>query len=660
MSNIYLLEPHTNGKVILHTSYGDISIELWPKEAPKACRNFVQLCMEGYYNDTIFHRVVAGFIIQGGDPEGTGMGGESCFEGGQPFADEFHSRLRFVRRGLVAMANSGVPNDNKSQFFITLDSTMELQNKHTIFGKIAGDTIFNVLKIGGLEVDENERPLYPPKITSCTIVVNPFDDIVPRISRQEQEAARLREIEAQKKPEKQKKLKKNVALLSFADDAPEDREDGGDADGTKKAKKKMLSSHDLLNDDPTLSREVDTSLILAADEQERTDLKNRKRRSKEDHKDKTIRADSDEKKARDNAEEDNEGANAFDQRMRDQIREKHKKAKLIKESAAGSDITPTTTTSKSVEAKPTPLLSEADSRRQEIQKLESDIRKMHNRDGDNDADAKNNAKKQKISLLQQQREQYKTRGEKKGGKKSKSAMEDKERRLLKELSAFEAKVFSSAREPEPNPAPKRNEGPPCEIHGIPSCESCQDTISKKTKSKQTASDNEESGEDGEVGSDSDNDVGWMQHKLVFEKDLKGKEVSLSAKKDDVNDYIVIDPLNKAASTTAALAIEQQKRLDKIKKEKRFSSDSKHSSTISGTGQRSTSRHDKPYDRSSSSSYRKDEGRKSSGYGRDDRGGWGGRDSRDNQDSRDSRDSRDGRDGRYSRDNRDSRDRDRRW
>ncbi|KAF9947089.1 Peptidyl-prolyl isomerase cwc27 [Modicella reniformis] len=208
MSNIYLLEPHTKGKVNIHTNYGDISIELWPKEAPKACRNFVQLCMEGYYNDTIFHRIVAGFIIQCGDPEGTGMGGESCYEGGNPFQDEFHSRLRFVRRGLVAMANSGAPNDNKSQFFITLDATRELQNKHTIFGKVEGDTIYNVLKIGTLEVDTNERPLYPPKITGSTIVVNPFDDIVPRISRQEREAARLKELEAQKKPEKPKKLKK--------------------------------------------------------------------------------------------------------------------------------------------------------------------------------------------------------------------------------------------------------------------------------------------------------------------------------------------------------------------------------------------------------------------------------------------------------------------
>ncbi|KAI7819268.1 cyclophilin-like domain-containing protein [Gamsiella multidivaricata] len=543
MSNIYLLEPHTNGKVILHTSYGDISVELWSKEAPKACRNFIQLCMEGYYNDTIFHRIVAGFIIQGGDPEGTGLGGESCFDGGKPFQDEFHSRLRFVRRGLVAMANSGVPNDNRSQFFITLDATPELQNKHTIFGKVEGDTIFNVLKIGGLEVDKDERPLYPPKVTSCTIIVNPFDDIVPRISRQELEATRLRELEAQKKPEKQKKLKKNVALLSFADEASDLI---ADEQGTKK---KILSSHDLLEDDPTLSREVGTSLV--SEDRASSESKDRKKRESNSDKDESERNDSDRKRREQEGEDDQESANAFDQ------------------------LAP---------------LSEAERRRQEIQKLESDIRKMHNRDGDIEADAKKKDKLSKVSLLQLERNQYKTRGEAKGGKRLKSSKSgsnsDKQRELLEKLSAFEAKVFSGAREPEPNPAPKRNDAPPCKIHGIPSCESCYDaTPKKKTKITEDADDNEEGAASED---DSDNDFGWMQHKLVFEKDLKGKEVSLSAKRDDVNDYIVIDPLNKASATTAA---------------------------------------------------------RRSGYDRDERTGRDSRGGRDNHDSRDSRDGRDNRDSR---------------
>ncbi|KAF9955056.1 Peptidyl-prolyl isomerase cwc27 [Mortierella alpina] len=662
MSNIYLLEPHTNGKVILHTSYGDLSIELWPKEAPKACRNFVQLCMEGYYNDTIFHRIVAGFIIQGGDPEGTGLGGESSFEGGKPFPDEFHSRLRFVRRGLVAMANSGVPNDNKSQFFITLDATMELQNKHTIFGKIAGDTIYNVLKIGGLEVDANERPLYPPKVLNCTIVVNPFDDIIPRISRQEREAALLKELEAQKKPEKQKKLKKNVALLSFADDAPDltmDEDNQKETGSTQEKKKKMLSSHDLLEDDPTLSRETDHSLLAdekpskrkAADETESTSAAVKETRSESAHMGRESRQQDD---------DDQESVNAFNDRMRDQVRERQKKARLAKEEASSATAikapsppplaTATTTTSAPV--------SEGDRVRQEIQKLESDIRKMHNRtDADTDKKA---AKTPKVSLLQLEREQYKTRAEsnssdKRSKKSSKSGMNpDKERELLEKLSAFEAKVFSSAKEPEPNPAPKKNDAPPCQIHGIPSCESCQDTTTSKRKKAIRTDDGQDNENDNgteEVeDDDSDNDIGWMQHKLVFEKDLKGKDVSLSSKRDDVNDYIVIDPLNKAASTIAALEIEKQKKMDKIKRNSQFShqdNNSHHRDRRPHAGSSSTvgssSRQDRPYERSSressSSTYRRDDDRRS-GYSRDDR-----RDRDDHRSSRDSKDRRDDRDHR---------------
>jgi len=154
MSQMYMMEPPTNGKVVLRTSSGDIDVELWPKEAPLACRNFVQLCMENYYDATIFHRVVPGFIIQGGDPTGTGMGGDSIY--GKPFKDEFHSRLRFTHRGLVAMANGG-KDDNGSQFFFTLGPTNDLNKKHTIFGKVTGDTIYNMVKLAEGETDHQER-----------------------------------------------------------------------------------------------------------------------------------------------------------------------------------------------------------------------------------------------------------------------------------------------------------------------------------------------------------------------------------------------------------------------------------------------------------------------------------------------------------------------
>lgn len=163
--------------MLLKTTVGDIDIELWAKETPKTSRNFVQLCMEGYYNNTTFHRVVKNFIAQGGDPSGDGTGGESIY--GEPFKDEFHQRLKFTRRGLVAMANSG-KDDNGSQFFFTLGPTPELQNLHTIFGKVTGETVFNMLKLEDGLI-KGETPVYPHKIIKTEVLNNPFPDIEPRV-----------------------------------------------------------------------------------------------------------------------------------------------------------------------------------------------------------------------------------------------------------------------------------------------------------------------------------------------------------------------------------------------------------------------------------------------------------------------------------------------
>ncbi|CAI9742970.1 spliceosome-associated protein CWC27 homolog isoform X2 [Octopus vulgaris] len=242
MSNIYIQEPPTNGKVLLKTTVGDIDIELWSKETPKASRNFIQLCLEGYYDGTIFHRVIPNFIAQGGDPEGTGEGGESIY--GYPFKDEFHSRLRFVRRGLVAMANAG-PSDNGSQFFFTLGSTPELAQKHSIFGKVTGNTIYNMLKLQEVSIGPNDRPYCPPKITSTEVLSNPFDDIVPRQLKRPK-----KEKTEEKKNKSQSKATKNFNLLSFGEEAEEDEVEVNKA--TKDMRGKSKSSHDL-TDDPKLS-----------------------------------------------------------------------------------------------------------------------------------------------------------------------------------------------------------------------------------------------------------------------------------------------------------------------------------------------------------------------------------------------------------------------
>ncbi|GAA6065916.1 spliceosome-associated protein CWC27 homolog isoform X1, partial [Tachysurus ichikawai] len=195
-----------------------------------------------YYNGTIFHRVVPEFIIQGGDPTGTGTGGESVY--GRPFKDEFHSRLRFNRRGLVAMANAGA-HDNGSQFFFTLGRADELNNKHTIFGKVTGDTVYNMLRLAEVECDGNERPLKPHKIRSTEVLHSPFDDIIPREIRVKKEKHKEEEKKSQSK------ATKNFSLLSFGEEAEEEEEMVTQVSQTMKGKSK--SSHDLLKDDPKLS-----------------------------------------------------------------------------------------------------------------------------------------------------------------------------------------------------------------------------------------------------------------------------------------------------------------------------------------------------------------------------------------------------------------------
>jgi len=119
--------------VVLETTQGSIEIKLMPEIALKACESFAKLVEKDYYNGIIFHRVIKGFMIQGGDPTGTGMGGSSIW--GAPFEDEVSANVKFDKPGLLAMANSG-PNTNGSQFFITTAKTPWLNMKHTIFGEV--------------------------------------------------------------------------------------------------------------------------------------------------------------------------------------------------------------------------------------------------------------------------------------------------------------------------------------------------------------------------------------------------------------------------------------------------------------------------------------------------------------------------------------------
>lgn len=150
---------------VIKTNMGTIELELFAKETPKTVENFVGLANKGYYKGIIFHRVIDNFMIQGGDPTGTGSGGKSLW--GKSFNDEIVPQLVFDKEGLLAMANSG-PNTNGSQFFITLAPTTWLNGHHTIFGKVIKG--MDVVKaIGKVAKNKSDGPLKDVVMESVTI-----------------------------------------------------------------------------------------------------------------------------------------------------------------------------------------------------------------------------------------------------------------------------------------------------------------------------------------------------------------------------------------------------------------------------------------------------------------------------------------------------------
>ncbi|XP_051127389.1 peptidyl-prolyl cis-trans isomerase CYP65 [Andrographis paniculata] len=164
--------PKKKGYVRVQTTHGDLNIELHCDITPRTCENFLTLCERGYYNGVAFHRSIRNFMIQGGDPTGTGRGGESIW--GKPFKDELNSKLLHSGRGVVSMANSG-PHTNGSQFFILYKSANHLNFKHTVFGMVVGGlpTLSTMEKV---EVDGDDRPKEEIKIISVEVYVNPYTE----------------------------------------------------------------------------------------------------------------------------------------------------------------------------------------------------------------------------------------------------------------------------------------------------------------------------------------------------------------------------------------------------------------------------------------------------------------------------------------------------
>ncbi|KAH8899670.1 peptidyl-prolyl cis-trans isomerase [Thozetella sp. PMI_491] len=163
--------------VTLHTTLGDLKIEVFCESVPKTAENFLALCASNYYDASPFHRLMPGFMVQTGapahpSPPENPKGGRSIF--GPAFEDEIRPQLKHDGRGVVSMANKG-PGTNGSQFFILFDKAPHLDGLNTVFGRLLGDeSVATLVKLEGLEVDKKNRPKDPPRIEKITVHANPL------------------------------------------------------------------------------------------------------------------------------------------------------------------------------------------------------------------------------------------------------------------------------------------------------------------------------------------------------------------------------------------------------------------------------------------------------------------------------------------------------
>lgn len=523
MSAIYNLEPQPTASAVLHTTLGEISVELFAKQTPLTCRNFLQLALDGYYDDTAFHRLVPGFILQGGDPTGTGNGGESIYDGGAlggdldpwpmderrgrnagpqgvGFKDEFHSRLKINRRGLLAMANEGRPDTNGSQFFFTLDKAEELTGKNTLFGRVAGDTIYNLMKIGESEVAEGtERLLYAVKIQKIEILVNPFEDMKKR---SRVAAPQTAGKAAGGEKEKKKKRKGGKQLLSFGGE-----EEEGDTDLPVLKKTKF-----------------DTRLIAEEPQQEEEEPRAKKPKAK------AKQAPEPSPKPAAVTTEDSEGQD-------------HER---IPEPAAvrPSRPTPAAQESSPEPEDPAPEKSALQKANEEIAALKASMRRtIHTEKVTQDKPK---------TALESMIPQTSVKGARKRGKAG-SAVDDP--KTLRMLEAFRSRLGKAPAEkiPESTPAAadgetdgqdsggggggaEEDEGALCDLHFIANCQSC------------TAWDKQ--------AKDDSDDEGWMSHRLSFAADRLGKDLTNRKKAEE--ELIVIDPREKARALKEGKRGEREK------------------------------------------------------------------------------------------------------
>ncbi|PJF17736.1 hypothetical protein PSACC_02453 [Paramicrosporidium saccamoebae] len=224
MSNVYEVEPPTTGKVLLHTTYGPLEMELWCRECPLHTRTFLQLCLEGALDRIPLPRAIGGLLEC------------SPFPSLEP---EYHTRLKWNRRGLVGVMDGPM--------FVTLETLPELYRTATVFGKVVGETIYNLVRMEELERDPEGVFSHPPLVTRTEVLVNPFDDIIPReFAKPQREESKL----AVSKPSAV--AVKNKKVLSFDTEEEEDSVSGR-IESRQTGSTRIKSSHEVLND-PTLAK----------------------------------------------------------------------------------------------------------------------------------------------------------------------------------------------------------------------------------------------------------------------------------------------------------------------------------------------------------------------------------------------------------------------
>jgi len=562
MSSHYTTEPPPTASVLLHTTAGPLTISLFANQTPLTCRNFLQHVLDEDYNNNIFHRVVPGFIIQTGDASGTGEGGHNIYEDREyerydedwarvmgrekdekiNFGDEIHSRLKFNRRGLVGMAKgTGAGGGYGSQFFITLgDCRAELDGKCTMFGRIEGDGIYNIVKIAESELAEGtERPIYPEKILKVEILEMPKGDAWQKMRKRVKVAERVVEAAPKKKAPKKKGGK---TLLSFGGEEGED-DTGEVAVRPKKAKfnPALIDAGDAQDSVPQKNGTISNKPSASSSKPKRSPSPS------------PVHSIPQKRKA---SPQPSAKSPSPVQRRKPSFHDPTTQLPLRNPESPSRTPTPVEDEQSTTKSKTSSSALQA-----EIAALKASMRRNVTT---NTTDTNH-----KISALEALIPTTSTRGRKRPRPGESTAQDDA--RALKMLNAFKARLESSSdssnksshnkphdqkqkpHDDTSNPKPTQpqlaaavddEEATLCDLHFIANCQSCSKW--------------DEDGANPDAAAESDDDKEWFNHTLSFAKDRLGKDLTWKRKTEE--ELVVIDPREREKE----LKSEKRRDRDKIR------------------------------------------------------------------------------------------------